>query len=99
MTKEIYLIRHGESAANAGERIDNPSEIILSEKGQKQALAVARWFSVIPDIIIWSSYIRTLQTALPTMRRFQTSKLLQRGLHEFTYLDTRKYAGTTVLER
>jgi broad specificity phosphatase PhoE len=63
--KEIWLIRHAESAANAGAVTSSPETIPLTEKGLQQARRVAAWFDKQPDIIAVSRYMRTQQTATP----------------------------------
>ena len=61
--KFIYFVRHGESELNR-ERIRQGREGNLSEKGHVQAEAIGLRFKTIPiDIVISSSYPRTLQTA------------------------------------
>lgn len=39
--KEIWFIRHGESASNAGEVTNAPDSIPLTVKGHKQALKLS----------------------------------------------------------
>src|SRR6266404_2703390 len=55
--KEIWLIRHAESAANAGAVTSSPETIPLTEKGLQQARRVAAWFDKQPDIIAVSRYV------------------------------------------
>jgi broad specificity phosphatase PhoE len=59
---KVYFIRHGDSTLT--DRKHQFPESPLSDRGIKQAEAVAKRFSTIPiDLIISSSYIRALQTA------------------------------------
>lgn len=62
-SKEIYFIRHGQSAQNA-EHVRQGSKGGLSDKGKEQARFVADRFKNIPvDIILTSPYDRTYETA------------------------------------
>lgn len=60
---KLYLIRHGESAAKK-KRLEQTSETPLSDRGQKQAEAVAERFKNIKiDSIYSSAHLRARQTA------------------------------------
>ena len=63
----IWLIRHGESEANAGLPTSDVALIELTEKGHQQAQKVASAFTQAPSLIVTSPYIRTKQTAQPTI--------------------------------
>jgi len=65
-----WLIRHGESAANAGAVTTDPATIPLTEAGRDQARSIATTITRKPDLIVVSFYLRTQQTAEPSMRRF-----------------------------
>ena len=59
----IYFVRHGESTLNA-QHIHQPSDASLSEKGQAQALYVAKRLEPLPiDTIYSSPFTRAIQTA------------------------------------
>lgn len=62
--KTIYLIRHGESAGNAGNfRQDKLSP--LTEKGVRQSARLAQHMKAFPiEVIVSSSMVRAEQTAL-----------------------------------
>ena len=68
---ELYLIRHAE-ALELGERdITNDGERPLSEKGERQAEAVARAFldqGIVLDKLLASPLLRTRQTAETLLR-------------------------------
>ncbi len=98
MTK-IWLIRHGESAANAGGRTTTVDGIVLTDRGHEQAAHVATLFTQAPDLIVTSPYIRTHLTAAPTCARFPDAPRETWPIQEFTYLNTKKYQNTTVDER
>jgi len=97
--KEIWFIRHGESAANAGERVSNVIDIPLTEKGIEQAQEVPKEIVKTPDLIVASPYIRTQKTSEPTRIKFPNTPYEIWNLHEFTFLDTQKCANTTREER
>lgn len=76
----LYLVRHGESAGNvardaaieSGEPMINIDirdvDVPLSELGQRQAIAVGRWFGALPleerpNIVLTSPYLRARHTA------------------------------------
>ncbi|OPX41154.1 MAG: 6-phosphofructokinase [Desulfobacteraceae bacterium 4484_190.3] len=62
--KNLFLIRHGETYFNLENRIGGDSR--LTQKGQSQAVALARYFrkKVIP-VIFTSEKTRTIETAKP----------------------------------
>jgi broad specificity phosphatase PhoE len=75
---KLWIIRHGESAANLSSKLAESSGSLnvvlpsrdmdtpLSAKGEAQAMALGRWFAAqdgpAPDIILSSPYHRTRQT-------------------------------------
>lgn len=96
---EIWLIRHGESESNAGLPTEYPQGTIITEKGGEQAKVVADYIPSVPDLIITSSFIRSIQTALPAIKRFPETPVVEWPVHEFTYLQPKKYYQTTVFDR
>ncbi len=95
----VHLIRHGESAANAGQASDDPASIPLTELGLSQADYLASTLSFVPDRIIVSSYRRAKQTAAPVISRFPGVSADEWPIHEFTYLCPERCRGTTGTER
>ncbi len=95
----IYLVRHGESIANAGQRTSSPAMPPLTEKGKEQAQKYADNFNETPDLIVHSSYVRTQQTARPLINKFKQTPVEIWDVHEFTFLDTKICANTTAEER
>jgi probable phosphoglycerate mutase len=62
----LLLIRHGETDWNAQSRIQGHIDIALSERGQQQAQALARFLRAEPLSAIYASDLgRARQTALP----------------------------------
>jgi len=98
--KNILLIRHGESTANAGMATSDPKEISLTEKGEEQAKEVAEKIPFYPDLIIISPFLRARQTAGPTIEQFpQATVEIWPEVREFTYLSPIACAGTTIYQR
>lgn len=56
--KHVKLIRHGESAANAGELTRDRASIPLTAKGLEQAQMVTNFHANAPDLIIASPFLR-----------------------------------------
>jgi broad specificity phosphatase PhoE len=97
--KEIWLIRHAESAANAGLPGSDPASIPLTEKGCQQAAKVSTVIPPIPSLIVVSPYIRTQQTAQLTLQLFPQVECQEWDIQEFTYLSPGLCQNTTSLQR
>lgn len=97
--KIVRLIRHAESAANAGLATTAPDLIPLTEKGQIQARAFADLITSAPDLIISSPFERAIASALPTTERFAQVPFELWSVEEFTYLRPNHFAGTTQADR
>lgn len=96
---EVWFIRHGESAANAGFASSDPALIPLTEKGWQQAVKVSEIIPTDPDLIVYSSYLRAEQTAQPTIKRFPHVECQQWNIQEFTYLSRALCENTTSMQR
>jgi 2,3-bisphosphoglycerate-dependent phosphoglycerate mutase len=99
MMRSAWLIRHAESQSNAGEITYSPDSIGLSELGRRHALELAEQFSKAPDLIVVSGFIRTRQTAQPTIDRFPGVPVVEWPIHEFTFLPPAAFGGTTYHQR
>ena len=99
MLKEIWLIRHGESTANAGLATKDASSIPLTDKGWQEARQMAHKFTSAPDLIVVSPYLRARQTAGPLAERFADTPIETWPVQEFTFLSPVRCAGTTVEQR
>jgi broad specificity phosphatase PhoE len=93
--RKIWLIRHAESQSNAGQPSETPDSIALTASGHRQAAQLVRSFPKAPDLIVVSPYLRTTETARPTMQRFPDSPTVEWPVHEFTFLAPNHYRGTT----
>jgi 2,3-bisphosphoglycerate-dependent phosphoglycerate mutase len=97
--KEIRLVRHAESLANAGAATSTPKDIPLSEKGHEQARALADSIVDRPDRIVLSPYVRTQETARPLLTRFPDTPVETLSVQEFTYLAISRCRNTTREQR
>ena len=97
--KHVWLIRHGESAANAGEATLYHATITLTSKGVEQGKMVARSFIQSPALIIASPFSRALATAKATVAAFPSTPFETWPIHEFMYLEPSRCINTTVAQR
>jgi len=97
--KQARLIRHGQSAANAGQASRDHASIPLTPLGVEQARSVARSFAVAPDLIVASPFARAQATALATAQVFPTAVVEVWPIEEFTYLEPSRCVDTTVAQR
>lgn len=96
----VFLIRHGESCANAGMPANTSvSDIYLTDNGHAQARNLAESLTLKPDLVITSPFLRTKQTAAPLLEKFPGLLVEEWPIYEFTYLNADKCKGTTVDER
>jgi 2,3-bisphosphoglycerate-dependent phosphoglycerate mutase len=95
----VWLIRHAESEANAGLPTTNPATTRLTATGHQQAQIIAALFSQPPSLIVTSPYLRTQQTAQPTIDRFPSVPQAEWRVQEFTFLSPERYKNTTTHER
>ena len=97
--KKVTLIRHAESIANAGQATDSHDMIPLSEKGRLQAQELAETLTIKPDLIVISPFSRTHETAQPFIAKHPNVPVETWDVHEFTYLDPKKFKETKAKER
>lgn len=97
--KNVRLIRHGESAANAGESTRDHTSIPLTAKGLEQARNVAQSITSAPGLILTSPFLRAQVTALATTALYPDAAFETWPVHEFTYLAPSRCVDTTVAQR
>ena len=95
----IFIVRHAQSTANAGERTADTAAIPITDTGVRQAQCVADLLSERPSVIVVSRYLRTVQTGAALLRRYPGVAVEQWRVEEFTYLDTAACDGTSYAER
>ncbi len=93
------FIRHGQSTGNAGIPSNDLASIELTDLGWQQARAVATEWREPPALIVTSPYLRTRQTAAPTIERFPDAPVAVWPIEEFTYLQPARWNGTRSAER
>lgn len=96
---EIWLIRHGQSEANAGMPTADASSSPLTQWGQSQAAAVANSLPSPPALIASSSFTRARQTADRLQSRFPDCPLVEWPIQEYTFLPADAYRGTRDSDR
>lgn len=98
---DLWLIRHGESEANAGGLSTTLGATPLTDRGHRQAKAVAKTFADPPRLIVVSSFVRSKQTADHTCARFAYGGFLFKEwpVQEWSFLDPERYCGTTKADR
>ncbi len=97
--RTVWFIRHGESESNIGLPTADPASISLTTRGFEQAHSIASSFEEPPSLIVTSSYIRTKQTAWPTIMTFPDVPHEEWPIHEFTYLPILNQPRSTVQQR
>ena len=65
-----WLVRHGQSATNAGLPTAGQDDVPLTELGLEQAAAVACRVDRAPDLLIVSPFLRARATAAPIQARW-----------------------------
>jgi probable phosphoglycerate mutase len=99
----VFLIRHGESQANAGLPTVGPQNVALTLQGHEQAKCITDFLRSYPslDLIVTSPYLRTKQTAEPTISMSLFRSVLQKEwkVQEFTYLSSMHQQQSTTKER
>ncbi|HEX3732950.1 MAG TPA: phosphoglycerate mutase family protein [Mycobacteriales bacterium] len=99
MSSRMWLVRHGQSAANAGEATSDPATIPLTDVGHEQARKLARDIGWVPDLVVTSPFTRARQTARPLLDRCPQVATEVWPIHEFTYLASQRCANTTWQQR
>ena len=95
----MFLIRHGESESNAGLPSADPGSAPLTPVGHRQARQIARILADVPALIVTSPYLRSRQTAQPTISRFPQAACQEWPVQEFTYLGDLHGRTSTAAER
>ncbi len=90
-----WLVRHGQSASNAGLPAVGHSETPLTALGHDQARAVAQRVDRRPDLLIVSPFRRAQDTARPICERWPDTPREIWPIGELTYLSPARCRGTT----
>lgn len=97
--KTVWFIRHAESEANAGLASSSPSLIPLTPKGIEQARTLSDQISEAPELFIVSPYIRTQQTAKPTIEKYSCVPVEIWPIQEYDFLSPAICKDTTAAQR
>ncbi len=89
----VLLVRHGESASNAGMVTHEPARIPLTRRGHAQARRFAELLGAPPARVISSTYTRAIETAQPVREEHGLAREFA-AVHEFTYLAPARCHGT-----
>ena len=95
----VWFIRHGESISNANMITKDPDNSELTAVGHNQVEHIVPVFERRPDLVVVSPYLRTWQTAVPTIEYFKPVQVEEWPVHEFTYLHPERYNGTRGSDR
>ena len=90
-----WLVRHGQSASNAGLPAVGHGEVPLTALGREQAREVARRVDRQPDRLIVSPFLRAQETAAPIRERWPRTPCEVWPIQELTYLSPARCKGTT----
>jgi broad specificity phosphatase PhoE len=90
-----WLVRHGQSASNAGLPATGAGNTPLTELGHQQAQELARRVNRQPDLLVASEFIRSQATAQPIRERWPKARYETWAIHELTYLSPTRCIGTT----
>ena len=94
-----WLVRHGQSAANAGLPATGHATVPLTELGRAQARALALRLKRPPDLLILSPFLRARATAEPILSRWPDTLCETWPIQELTYLSPARCTGTTSATR
>jgi broad specificity phosphatase PhoE len=97
--RQLLLVRHAESASNAGLPTETPASIPLTDRGFDQAERFAKAWGEPPQLIVFSPYIRTVQTSRLLELRFPDVPTDEWAVQEWTYLCPERYKNTTHQQR
>jgi len=95
----LWLVRHGQSTANAGQPSDDHMEISLTGFGHDQARAAALRAVRAPNLLVVSPMHRAVQTADAFLHRWPRAAREVWPIGEFTYLCPSRCVGTTATDR
>jgi broad specificity phosphatase PhoE len=91
----IWLLRHGESASNAGLPTNGHGDVPLTAAGEAQAAAAAERLPAAPDLLIDSPFLRARASADAIARRWPAVRRETWPIQEVTYLSPARCVGTT----
>jgi broad specificity phosphatase PhoE len=97
--KKVRLIRHGQSAANAGEPTKDHASLPLPRKAWNRRKWSLGRLRMLPGLIVASPFLRAEATALATTTLYPAAAFVTWPIHEFTYLAPARCVDTTLAQR
>jgi broad specificity phosphatase PhoE len=94
-----WLVRHGQSASNAGLPATGHDDVPLTELGMAQARELAGRLDRPPQLLILSPFQRARATAEPMLARWPGTPSETWPIQELTYLSPARCVGTTSATR
>jgi probable phosphoglycerate mutase len=95
----VFLVRHGQSVANAGGRTADHDTNPLTDLGRTQSANFAEHIPCRPTVFIVSPFLRAQQTAEPLRRRFPEVPVEVWPIQEFTFLEPTSHKDSTEADR
>jgi 2,3-bisphosphoglycerate-dependent phosphoglycerate mutase len=96
----LFLIRHAESASNAGLPTESPVSNPITDLGHKQAARFAEvWKNETPHLVVTSPFVRTKMTAAHYLVKHPLTPHHEWPVQEWTQLSPDRYKGTTHEQR
>jgi len=95
----VWLVRHGQSANNAGQPTWGNAEVPLTELGIEQSRAVAARIDRQPALLVVSPFLRSRSTVEWILARWPQAPFETWPIQEFTYLSLARCLGSTVSTR
>jgi broad specificity phosphatase PhoE len=96
---KVFIVRHGQSAAQLGVVHSTYDQIPLTELGHQQAQALADSVTSRPGLIVSSPFLRAQQTSAPLRAKFPDVPFEIWDVFEFVFLDPVQCLGTTKWQR
>ncbi len=93
--KQVLFVRHAESVTNIGGTWTDHSSNPLTDNGHQQAKKVCNALVNKPSLIVTSSYVRTKQTAAPTLEKWPDVEHEEWDVHEFATFCYKKHGEVT----
>ena len=90
-----WLVRHGQSVANAGLPTPGNDDVPLTERGVQQAVDLAKRIDRAPALVVVSPFLRARTTAAPMLERWPATPCETWAIQELTYLSPARCRGTT----
>lgn len=95
----VFLVRHGQSVANAGGKTSHHDTNPLTDLGRMQSIDFAGRLACEPTLFVVSPFLRAQQTAEPLRQRFPDIPVEVWPIQEFTFLEPTNHKNSTEADR